>query len=57
MIPYTDFVPNFRDRLIIYNINKFEALPPDIKALLYEYLDLTRLSQQNMKAVIDEFII
>jgi hypothetical protein len=57
MIPYTDFVPNFCDRLIIYNINKFEALHPDIKALLYENLDLTRLSQKNIKAFIDEFII
>ncbi|GJD17268.1 hypothetical protein RIVM261_022240 [Rivularia sp. IAM M-261] len=57
LIPYTDFIPNFHDRLIITNLNKFEALHPDIKALLYENLDLTRLSQKNLKATIDEFIL
>lgn len=57
LIPYTDFIPNFHDRLIINNMAKFEALHPDIKALLYENLDLTRLSQKNLKATIDEFIL
>jgi len=61
MEPFNDFTPYLGCRLIINNIEKFYALPVEIKNKVYDLFNLKEISNQGVQemnnALIQEWIV
>lgn len=55
MAPFVDFMPNYFGQFAITNVDKFKALPPDIRAMLSKQLGLMEFSHDYVHVATEEF--